>query len=72
MNVLYTKAFGVRASARSAKHSIQYSDAGVYLPDNVDEKRIEASLEHGVLTVSIPKIEKKQKPAARKINIKSA
>jgi HSP20 family protein len=40
----------------------------VRLPDQVDASKIEASLDHGVLTVRVPKSERAQR---QKIEIKS-
>jgi len=60
-------------SGASSKKSFQRQfTRSFYLPENADEKRIDATLEHGVLTVSIPKTERKQKPVARKISIRSS
>ena len=41
------------------------------LPDDVDKENINATVEHGVLTVSLPKVQSKEEPKmSRKIDIK--
>ena len=41
------------------------------LPDDVDKENINATVEHGVLTVSLPKVQPKEEPKiSRKIDIK--
>ena len=41
------------------------------LPDDVDKEAINATVEHGVLTVSLPKVQSKEEPKmSRKIDIK--
>lgn len=41
------------------------------LPENIDKERIEAKVEHGVLTIDIPKkSEEQMAPAAKEIEIK--
>lgn len=40
------------------------------LPDNVDTERISATVEHGVLTIEIPKKKVEETPASRRIEVK--
>ena len=41
----------------------------VYLPEDVDVEKIDAKLEHGVLKLTVPKVEKENK-TAKKITVK--
>jgi HSP20 family protein len=40
------------------------------LPDDVDKDNIEAKVEHGILTVTIPKVKKEEVKVSRQIEIK--
>ena len=40
------------------------------LPDNVDRDNIAASVEHGILTITLPKVKKEEAKVSRQIEIK--
>lgn len=56
---------------RYLRHEFSYSkyEQTLILPDNVDKDRISAKVEHGVLTVDLPKVEETKTKVARQITI---
>lgn len=58
-------------NARYLRHEFSYSkyEQTLILPDDVDKERISAKVEHGVLTVDLPKVEETKAKVARQISI---
>ena len=58
-------------NARYLRHEFSYSkyEQTLILPDDVDKERISAKVEHGVLTVDLPKVEETKAKVARQITI---
>ena len=58
-------------NARYLRHEFSYSkyEQTLILPDDVDKERISAKVEHGVLTVDLPKGEETKAKVARQISI---
>ena len=58
-------------NARYLRHEFSYSkyEETLILPDDVDKERISAKVEHGVLTVDLPKVEETKAKVARQISI---
>ena len=58
-------------NARYLRHEFSYSkyEQTLILPDDVDKERISAKVEHGVLTVDLPKVEATKAKVARQISI---
>ncbi len=61
-----------RANGRYLRCEFSYSkfQQSIILPENVDKEHISAKMEHGVLTVELPKLlEREEREAIRKIDI---
>ena len=58
-------------NTRYLRHEFSYSkyEQTLILPDDVDKDKISAKVEHGVLTVDLPKIEASKAKVARQITI---
>jgi HSP20 family protein len=56
---------------RRERHFSQFSRSFT-LPDNIKEEGISASLDKGVLTVMVPKVEPAPKPEPKRITVKGA
>ena len=58
-------------NARYLRHEFSYSkyEQTLILPDDVDKERISAKVEHGVLTVDLPKVEETKTKVARQITV---
>ncbi len=58
-------------NTRYLRHEFSYSkyEQTLILPDDVDKDRIAARVEHGVLTVDLPKVEATKAKVARQITI---
>lgn len=58
-------------NTRYLRHEFSYSkyEQTLILPDDVDKDRISAKVEHGVLTVDLPKVEETKTKVARQITI---
>lgn len=59
------------SNTRYLRHEFSYSkyEQTLILPDDVDKDKISAKVEHGVLTVSLPKMVETKAKLARQINI---
>ena len=58
-------------NTRYLRHEFSYSkyEQTLILPDDVDKDKISAKVEHGVLTVDLPKVEETKTKVARQITV---
>ena len=58
-------------NTRYLRHEFSYSkyEQTLILPDDVDKDKISAKVEHGVLTVDLPKVEENKAKVARQITV---
>ena len=63
---------GEKKNGHYLRREFSYSkfEQTLLLPDDVDKEKIAANVSDGVLTIDLPKIEKKEEKASRQIEVK--